>query len=433
MVADMDTQASGDRRRAWRLGRRPGHGAAAPPGIEALRRRVLEEVPDLAGLSPMERRVRVAAIADRALGATAGEARASRLVELVDDLTGLGPLEALLADPSVTEIMVNGPDQVHVEVGGELRRSPVCFRDTDHVHAVVHRLLGGTGRRIDEGAPMVDARLEDGSRINAVLPPVACGSPLLTIRRPPRRRLGVEQLIELRAVDAATVAFLHAAVLGRCNVVVTGGAGTGKTTLLAALCELVPEGERLLLLEDVAEVSARHPHLVRQQCRPSAPDGGREVSLRDLVRNALRMRPDRLVVGEVRGVEAADMLAAMNTGHAGSMTTLHANSAADAVTRLEAMLAMALPSVGDASLQRWIASAIDLVVHCERCAGGHRQVTEVVAVDAGEHGRPQLGAVYARSGEALRPAGTTPDRCLARMRHHGVRFPVRLLSERGAA
>jgi pilus assembly protein CpaF len=428
----MDTHSSGDRRRSWRLGRRRD-AEPAQAGLDALRRRVLEEVPDLAALSPMERRIRVATIADRALGAGESEARAGRLVELVDDLTGLGPLESLLADASVTEIMVNGPDQVHVEVGGQLRRSAVCFRDADHVLAVVHRLLSGTGRRIDEGAPMVDARLEDGSRVNAVLPPVACGSPLLTIRRPSRRRLGVEQLIERRAVDASTVAFLHAAVLGRCNVVVTGGAGTGKTTVLAALCDLVPEGQRLLLLEDVAEVSAGHPHLVRQQCRPSAPDGGREVSLRDLVRNALRMRPDRLVVGEVRGVEAADMLAAMNTGHAGSMTTLHANSAADAVTRLEAMLAMALPSVGDASLQRWIASAIDLVVHCERCAGGHRQIAEVVAVDAGEDGRPQLTTVYARAGEALRPAGATPERCLARMRHHGVRFPVRLLSERGAA
>ncbi len=395
---------------------------------------MVDEVPDLATLPALERRIRVATIADRVLDAAGGEAvRPARLLELVDDLTGLGPLETLLADDSVTEIMVNGPAEVHVEVNGRLRRSPICFRDADHVLAVVLRLLSGTGRRIDEGAPMVDARLDDGSRVNAVLPPVACGSPLLTIRRPPRRRLGVEQLIELGAVDATTVAFLHAAVLGRCNLVVSGGAGTGKTTLLAALCELVPEEQRLLLLEDVAELSAAHPHLVRQQCRPCAPDGGREVTLRDLVRNALRMRPDRLVVGEVRGVEAADMLAAMNTGHAGSMTTLHANGAADAVTRLEGMLAMALPSVGDVSLQRWMASAIDLVVHCERDAGGHRRVAEVVAVDAGDAGRPQLTTVYARSGGALRPAGAIPHRCLARMRHHGVLFPVRLLSGQGAA
>src|SRR4030088_2278834 len=179
---------------------------------------------------------------------------------------------------------------------------------------------------------------------------------------------------------------------------VTGGAGTGKTTLLPALCELVPPQQRLLLLEDVAELAAQHPHLVRQECRPPAPDGGREIAMRDLVRNALRMRPDRLVVGEGRGVEAGDMLTAMNTGHAGSMTTLHANSAADAVTRLAAMLAMALPAVGCDTLKAWIASAVDVVVHCERRASGHRQVAEGAAVDPGGDGRPRLTTLYARDG-----------------------------------
>jgi pilus assembly protein CpaF len=403
--------------------------------LGALRARVATEVPDLAGLSPLDRRLRVAAVADRSLARTGDDrARARALVEVVDDLAGLGPLEALLADRAVSEIMVNGPDDVHVEVDGHLRRSPVRFRDADHVLAVVHRLLSGSGRRIDEGAPMVDARLADGSRVNAVLPPVAVGSPLLTIRRPPRRRLGVEELIRLGALDATAAAFLHAAVLGRCNVVVTGGAGTGKTTLLAALCELVPAGQRLLVLEDVAELAAEHPHLVRQQCRPAGPDGGREVALRDLVRNALRMRPDRLVVGEVRGAEAADMLAAMNTGHAGSMTTLHANSAADAVTRLEPMLAMALPSVGDSALRAWIASALDVIVHCERDAEGRRRVAEVAGVDAGADGAPRLTVVCSRDPRAtLRPVGDVPLRCLDRMRHHGVHFPDRLLLRTGAA
>jgi pilus assembly protein CpaF len=346
----------------------------------------------------------------------------------------LGPLEALLADRAVTEIMVNAPDEVHVEVDGRLQRSAARFRDADHVLAVVHRLLSGTGRRIDEGAPLVDARLSDGSRVNAVLPPVAVASPLLTIRRPPRRRLGVDELIRLGALDPTAAAFLHAAVLGRCNLAVTGGAGTGKTTLLAALCELVPAEQRVLVLEDVAELAPEHPHLVRQQCRPPAPDGGREIALRDLVRNALRMRPDRLVVGEVRGVEAADMLAAMNTGHAGSMTTLHANGAADAVVRLEAMLAMALPAVGGATLRAWIASGLDLIAHCERDAGGHRRLAEIAAVDAAEDGAPRLATVCARDpGGALRPVGELPHRCLARMRHHGVDFPDRLLVRRGAA
>jgi pilus assembly protein CpaF len=347
---------------------------------------------------------------------------------------GLGPLAALLADGAVTEIMVNGPDDVHVEVDGRLRRSPVRFRDADHVLAVVHRLLAGTGRRIDEGAPLVDARLADGSRVNAVLPPVAVGSPQLTLRRPPRRRLGIEELIRLGALDATAAAFLHAAVLGRCNLVVTGGAGSGKTTLLAALCELVPHGQRVVVLEDVAELAPEHPHLVRQQCRPPAPGGGREVTLRDLVRNALRMRPDRLVVGEVRGLEAVDMLAAMNTGHAGSMTTLHANSSADAVARLESMLAMALPSVGGVTLRAWIATGLDVIVHCERDPEGRRRIVEVSAVEAAGDGAPVLATVCTRdSGGALGPVGNVPLRCRERMRHHGVRFPDRLLLRAGAA
>jgi pilus assembly protein CpaF len=402
--------------------------------LDALRRAVAEEVPELATLPPVDRRLRVATVADRRLaaGADAG-ARAELLAAVVDDLAGMGPLEALLADADVSEIMVNGPGQIYVEVGGELHRSRARFRDSDHLLAVVHRLLSGTGRRIDEGTPMVDARLPDGSRVNAVLPPVAPGSAQLTIRRPPRRRLGVEELISGDALDATAAAFLHAAVMGRCNVVVTGGSGTGKTTLLAALCELVPDDQRLLLLEDVAELAAEHPHLVRQQCRPAGPDGGREVSLRDLVRNAMRMRPDRLVVGEVRGPEAADMLTAMNTGHAGSMTTLHANTAEDAMTRLEAMLALALPSVGSATVQRWIASALDVVIHCERRAGGHRHVVEVAGVDT-VGGRPRLTALYARDHRGvMRAAGEIPRRCLERMRHHDVRFPARLFTRTGAA
>jgi len=402
--------------------------------LDLLRRAVAEEVPELASLPPLERRLRVAMVADRRIGDEGeAEARAELLASVVDDLAGLGPLEALLADGEVTEIMVNGPEEVYVEVDGELHRRDARFRDADHLLAVVHRLLSGTGRRIDEGAPMVDARLADGSRLNAVLPPVAPASAQLTIRRPPRRHLGVGELIGLGALDPGTAAFLHAAVMGRCNVVVTGGSGTGKTTLLAALCDLAPPGQRLLLLEDVAELAAEHPHVVRQECRPAGPDGGREVSLRDLVRNGLRMRPDRLVVGEVRGPEAVDMVAAMNTGHAGSMTTLHANSAADAMTRLEAMLALALPSVGVATLQAWIATALDVVVHCGRSAAGVRRVVEVAAVDTAA-GRLRLTSLYARDGRGvMRPAGAIPRRCLQRMRHHDVRFPARLFAATGAA
>jgi pilus assembly protein CpaF len=429
-----------------RWSRRPPGAAEAVRGQEAgprepgvdlaeMRRRVLEEVTDLALLPPLDRRLRVATVADRHLGGDLrSEERAAALAAVVDDIAGLGPLEGLLSDPGVTEIMVNGPEEVYVEVGGELRSSRARFRDADHLLSVVHRLLSGTGRRVDEGAPMVDARMVDGSRPNVVPPPVAPAGALVTIRRPPRRRLDVADLIERDALDAPAAAFLHAAVLGRCNLVVSGGSGAGKSTLLAALCGLVPGRQRMLLLEDVAELAVDHPHAVSQQCRPAAPDGGREVTLRDLVRNSLRMRPDRLIVGEVRGPEAADMLSAMNTGHAGSMTTLHANGAQDALARLEAMLTLALPSAATATLQSWIALAVDLVVHCERRADGHRQVSEVAAVDADEEGHARLVTVYARhAGGRLDAAGDIPHRCLDRMRHHGVRFPVRLLAGSGAA
>jgi pilus assembly protein CpaF len=319
-------------------------------------------------------------------------------------------------------------------VDGELRPCPVRFRDADHLLSVVHRLLSGTGRRVDEGAPLVDARMADGSRLNVVLPPVALSSPVLTIRRPPRRRLGIAELIDLGALDAVVAAFLHAAVLGRCNLVVSGGAGTGKSTLLAALCALVPDGQRMLLLEDVAELAVHHPHVVAQQGRPAAPDGGREVTLRDLVRNSLRMRPDRLIVGEVRGLEAADMVAAMNTGHPGSMTTVHANSAHDAMTRLETMLAVALPAAAVDTLRSWMAAAIDIVIHCERGPDGRRRVAEVAAIDADTAGGPRLIGVRAQDGcGRLRPAGEIPRRCLERMGRHGVRFPVGLLTGSGAA
>jgi pilus assembly protein CpaF len=432
------------------LSRRRGRGGQARPGmeppagagravpvldVEAARRRVLDEVADLAALPPLERRLRVASVADRHLGGDPlSEERADALVAVVDDIAGLGPLEPLLADRAVTEIMVNGPEDVFVEVDGELCASTVRFRDADHLLSVVHRLLSGTGRRVDEGAPMVDARMADGSRLNVVLPPVALSSPLLTIRRPPRRRLGIAELIEVGALDAMVAAFLHAAVLGRCNLLVSGGAGAGKSTLLAALCALVPAGERVLLLEDVAELAIDHPHVVAQQCRPAAPDGGREVTLHDLVRNSLRMRPDRLVVGEVRGREAADMVSAMNTGHPGSMTTLHANSAQDAISRLETMLAMALPAVATGALRSWVAGAVDVVVHCERGQDGRRRVGEVAAVDSGAAGGPRLIRVHARGGDgALGPADEIPRRCLERMSRHGVRFPVRLLTGSGVA
>jgi pilus assembly protein CpaF len=286
---------------------------------------------------------------------------------------------------------------------------------------------------------MVDARLADGSRLNAVLPPVAIGSPLISLRRPPVRHLGIEELVDDGSVDGSMAAFLHAAVIGRCNLIISGGAASGKTTLLAALCDLVPEQQRLVVLEDVAEIATRHPHAVRQETRPGGCDGGRRVTLGDLVRNSLRMRPDRLVVGEVRGDEVADMLAAMNTGQDGSMTTVHANNPVDALARLETLLAIAWRGEAVATMKTWISRAIDLVVHCERGADGRRWISEIAAVDPDARG--ELTGVAVHRLRAPVPVGVAnasacgevPRRCLERMARHGILFPPRLFSPNEAA
>ena len=391
--------------------------------------------------TPAEARCRAAILVDAWLGddgVAEGDARDRLLRDLVDELTGLGPLEPLLGSADVTEIMVNAPDSVHVEIDGVIRSTGVRFRDAEHVRAIVERLLVGSGRRLDEACPMVDARLDDGSRVNAVLPPVAVGSPQLTIRRPPRRRLSLEDLLDAGALDGPMAAFLHAAVLGRCNILVCGGAGTGKTTLLAALCDLVPESQRLLVLEDVAELAIGHPHAVRQETRPATAENGRELGLAELVRNALRMRPDRLIVGEVRGVEAAGMVAAMNTGHEGSMTTLHANSAGDALARLMAMLALAWPALDPPALDAQVAAALDVVVHCRRDADGRRSVASIATVERGAANTTTLTPVYRNHGAGAHErvasaCGEVPRGCLERMAEHGVLFPPALFARRGAA
>jgi pilus assembly protein CpaF len=351
------------------------------------------------------------------------------LARLVDDLAGLGPLEPLLTDERVGEILVNGTTSVYVEVDGTLRPSAVRFLDAEQLRSVIERLLVGTGRRIDDGSPMVDARLSDGSRLNAVLPPVAVGAPLLTIRRPPRVRPSFDGLVLSGAIDGPAATFLRAAVLGRCNLVISGGTGAGKTTLLRALAALVGAEQRLVVLEDVAELAVDHPHVASLECRPPGRDGGAEVSLHDLVRNSLRMRPDRIIVGEVRGPEAAPMVQAMNTGHEGSMTTLHANSAHDAMSRLESMLAMAWPGLSERSLRAWILAGVDVIVHCERLSDGRRVVGDVAVIDAvGEV--PAAVPVFLRDVRrgAVVACGEVPRRCLERMARNGVHLPVGLFS-----
>jgi pilus assembly protein CpaF len=299
-----------------------------------------------------------------------------RLVEqVVDDAIGLGPLEPLMRDPTVTEVIANGPGSIYVERRGRLAPEPARFRDAEHLRQVIERVVGAGGRRVDDASPMVDVRLPDGSRVNAVLPPLALDGPLLTIRRFPAEPMGVADLVELGTLTSGQVDLLAAAVRGRANVVISGGTGTGKTTLLNALAAFVDPAERLVTVEDAAELRLpQERNAARLESRPPNVEGRGEVTLRALVRNALRMRPDRIVVGEVRGGEALDMLQAMNTGHDGSLTTVHASSPADALRRIETMALMAGLDLPHAAVREQVRAAVDVVVHLVRSADGARAV-----------------------------------------------------------
>ena len=306
---------------------------------------------------------------------------------LLDDVLGLGPLEPLLRDESITEIMVNGPDEVFVEREGRLSPAAAVFTSPEQLTRVIDRIVSPLGRRVDESTPMVDARLPDGSRVNVIIPPVALGGPFVTIRKFSRERLEASDLQALGSLNEPMLGFLRAAVLARLNILVSGGTSSGKTTLLNVLSGFIPGGERIVTIEDAAELQLPQRHVLTLEARPPNVEGKGEVTIRSLVRNALRMRPDRIVVGEVRGAEALDMLQAMNTGHDGSMSTLHANSPADAVSRLETMALMAGTELPTEAVRKQIASAVNLVVHMERVQGGRRKVvavTELAGVERGE-------------------------------------------------
>jgi pilus assembly protein CpaF len=322
----------------------------------------------------------------RILPAAAREA----LVEAVlDEALGLGPLEPLLRDPSVTEIMVCGPERIFVERAGRIAEAPARFHDQAHLLHVIDRILAPLGRRVDEASPMVDARLPDGSRVNAVIPPLALDGPALTIRRFAPQPLTGEDLVALGTVDRPLLDLLAAAVRARRNMLVTGGTGSGKTTTLAALAAFVPPAERVVTIEDAAELRIPLPHVVRLESRPASLEGSGAVPIRALVRNALRMRPDRIVVGEVRGGEALDMIAAMTTGHEGSLSTLHASSPADALRRVHTLALMGDLDLPYRAVADQVASALDVVVHQARLPDGARRVIDVAAVDAGTDG-PRL-------------------------------------------
>jgi pilus assembly protein CpaF len=304
-----------------------------------------------------------------------------RLVEeITDDTLGYGPLEKLLADETVTEIMVNGPDDVWIERQGRLYETHVRFNDDAHLRRIINKIVGTIGRRVDEAVPMVDARLPDGSRVNAIIPPLSLSGPIVTIRKFSKRRWDLEDLVRMSTLTADAVAFLNACLQAELNILISGGTGSGKTTLLNAVSTAISDEERIVTIEDAAELRLNQRHVLRLEARPANIEGEGQVTIRDLVRNSLRMRPDRIIVGEVRGAEALDMLQAMNTGHDGSLCTVHANSTRDALSRIETMVMMAGYDLPMKAIRNQVASALDLVVHLERLTDGSRKVTSISEV-----------------------------------------------------
>lgn len=300
--------------------------------------------------------------------------------ELYDEVIGLGPLEKLLADEAVSEIMVNGPHQVYVEKAGKLQLSDVTFRDNEHVLNIIDKIVAPIGRHVDEAVPMVDARLKDGSRVNVIISPISLTGPVVTIRKFSKIPLSIRDLLSYHSMSFSMASFIEACVKGRMNIVVSGGTGSGKTTLLNVLSGFIPAGERIVTIEDAAELRLMQHHVITLESRPSNLEGKGQITIRDLVRNALRMRPDRIVVGEVRGGETLDMLQAMNTGHDGSLTTAHANSPRDLLSRLETMVLMSGMDLPIKAIREQVSSAIDLIIQQARLADGTRKITNICEI-----------------------------------------------------
>ena len=324
----------------------------------------------------------------------ADEARQKLFSELQDELFRYGPLEPLLADSTISDILVNSPTEVFVERGGCLEKSEIRFADQNHLMRIVQRIVGVVGRRLDRASPLVDARLPDGSRVNAIIPPLSLDSPKLSIRRFVQSSFDLDVLAKGGTLTDEMCAFLQAAIQARISMLFSGGTGAGKTTLLSALSTAIPREERIVTIEDSAELRLQHPHVVSLETRPANQEGSGEFSLRDLVRNSLRMRPDRIIVGEVRGAEAIDMIQAMNTGHEGSMTTVHANGTRDALARLELMVAMSRIDVPAATMRECIALAIPLIVHVARLRGGLRKVTRISELVSDGSGQVQMHDIF---------------------------------------
>jgi pilus assembly protein CpaF len=358
--------------------------------------------------------------------------------DIADDILGHGPLERLLADDSITEIMVNGPFDVWIERQGRLFETTVRFTDESHLRRIINKIVAQVGRRIDESSPLVDARLPDGSRVNAVIPPLSLSGPIVTIRKFSKKRLDLNDMIRLGTLSTETVEFLQRCIVAELNILISGGTGSGKTTLLNALSTAVPDSQRIVTIEDAAELRLNQRHVLRLESRPKNIEGEGEIPIRDLVRNSLRMRPDRIIVGEVRGAEALDMLQAMNTGHDGSLCTVHANSPRDALSRVETMVLMAGYDLPVKAIRSQVASALDLIVHLERLEDGSRRVTAVTEVLRMESDVITLQDLFTFKVDrvtsdrnvvgSLRSSGLRPT-FLHKFEKHGIELPASLFAD----
>jgi pilus assembly protein CpaF len=376
-------------------------------------------------------------VRDEGIPLNAGE-RDRLIEEVLDEVFGLGPLEALMKDMTISDIMVNGPDSIYVERFGKVVETSVRFKDTAHVRTIVDRIVSNIGRRIDDSSPIVDARLGDGSRVCAVIPPISLNGPVMSIRRFGKRLLTVDDLIRLDTFTPGIIDFLAGAVKARLNIVVSGGSGSGKTTMLNTLSRFIREEERVVTIEDTAELQMQQEHLVRLETRPINIEGAGAITQRDLVINALRMRPDRIIIGECRGAEAMDMMQAMNTGHDGSMTTTHANTGRDAFSRLETMVMMASSSIPDRVIRQMLASAVNLVVHCARLTDGSRKVVSISEVAGMTGDELDIKDIFLFEREGISAGGRVLGHfrgqhykpvCADRIRSYGVKLDDSIYDE----
>jgi pilus assembly protein CpaF len=424
----------------------PDDGTAADPFAELKNRVHMAVISELGAqlfnvdMNPLATRGRVMADIRLQLDREAGLARADRdrlVDDIADDILGHGPLERLLADETVTEVMVNGPYDIWVERRGRLHATAARFTDESHLRRIINKMVAQVGRRIDESSPMVDARLPDGSRVNAIIPPLSLSGPLVTIRKFSRQRLSPADLIQMGTLSTETVEFIQRCVLAELNVLISGGTGSGKTTLLNALSTAIPDSSRIVTIEDAAELRLNQRHVLRLEARPKNIEGQGEIAIRELVRNSLRMRPDRIIVGEVRGAEALDMLQAMNTGHDGSLSTIHANSPRDALARVETMVLMAGYDLPVRAIRQQVASALDMIIHLERLQDGSRRVTSITEVGRMESDVITLSELFKFTVDevlpdrtvvgGLRTCGLRPT-FLSKFERHGISLPSQLFS-----